>query len=171
MYKISTHLAIMKGAAESRENVVIDHQFVGNTDIGFFNVSFVNITTLTMRCPVINLTESHITVKSSNLNGYPGINEILSFIKISRGSQALLDNCTFKENCLVENLFSDGIVVSNSIFQLYRHQDLSIIIAAYSSVVILTGNVNFTDSSTVGIHSSFRGVFGTAVLLQTILLP
>ena len=42
---------------------------------------------------------------------------------------------------------SDGIIVSNSTFQSYRHRGLSII-KAYSSVVILTGNVNFTDGIT-----------------------
>ena len=156
----------MKGTAESRENVIIDHQFVGEpkcTVIQFFNVSFVNITTLTMRYPAINLTESHITVKSSNLNGYPGINEILSFINITgRGSQALLDNCTFKENCFIKSYLGDGIIVSNSTFQLYRHW-LHSIVAALSSVVTLAGNVNFTNST---IHSSS----GTAVYLKPLTL-
>ena len=157
------HSFVMKGAAEFRENVIIDHHFVGEpkcTVIRFFNVSFVNITTLTMRCPAINLTESHITVKSSKLNGYPGINESLSFIYITgRGSQALLDNCTFKGNCFVRSYYSDGIIVSNSIFQSYEHR-LHSIIAANSSVVTLAGNVNFTNST---IHSSS----GTAVYLET----
>ena len=160
------HSFVMKGTAESRENAIIDHQFnlvVGEpkcTLIQFFNVSFVNITTLTMRCPSIHLTESHITVKSSNFNGYPGINECLSFIDITgRGSQALLDNCTFKENCFIRSNLSDGIIVSNSTFQSYRHRSHSII-AALSSVVRLAGNVNFTNSTKV-IHSS-----GTAVYLK-----
>ena len=168
------HSFVMKGAAESRENVIIDHQFgtqVGKpkcTVIRFFSVSFVNITTLTMRCPAIYLEDSHITAKSSNLYGYPGISERLSFIWIAkRGSQALLDNCTFKENCFIMSDFSDGIIVSNSTFQLYRHQ-LHSIIKACSSVVILTGNVNFTDSSIVGTHSSYRGAFGRAVYLETL---
>ena len=105
-------------------------------------------------------------MKSSNLYGYPAINESLSFISITgRGSQALLDNCTFKENCFVWSIFSDGIIVSNSTFQSYRHQFYSVIFAA-SSVVTLIGHVNFTDSSTVGdispIYSS-----GTAVYLET----
>ena len=150
------HSFVMKGAAESIEKVIIDHQFdmqVGKpncTLIQFFNITFVNITTLTMRCPAIYLEESHITAKSSNLYGYPGTNEILSFISITgRGSQGLLDNCTFKENCFVRSNLSDGIIVSNSTFQSYRHQVESIILA-FSSVVTLTGNVNFTDSSTVG---------------------
>ena len=149
---------VMKGTAESRENVIIDHQFVGKpkcTIIWFFNVSFVNITTLTMRCPAINLTKSHITVKSTNLNGYPGINESLSFINITgRGSRALLDNCTFKENCFVRSNFSDGIIVSNTTFQSYKHR-LHSIITALSSVVTLTGNVNFTNG--------IVGTAGTAV--------
>ena len=161
------HSFVMKGAAESRENVIIDHQFVDKpkcTVIRFFNVSYVNITTLTMRCPAINLTESYITVKSSNIYGYPSINESLSFINIAgKGSQALLDNCTFKENCFVRNNRSDGIIVSNSIFQSYRHQ-LKSIIAALSSVVTLTGNVNFTDSTT-GIPSLINSV-GTVVYLK-----
>ena len=164
------HSFVMKGAAESRENVIIDHQFVGKpkcTVIQFFNVSFVNITTLTMRCPAIYLEEGHITVKSSNLYGYPGINEGLSFISIKgAGSQALLDNCTFKENCFVKSYFSDGIIVSNSTFQSYRHQ-LHSIIKAYSSVVILTGNVNFTNGIT-GTHPSVHSsCICTAVFLKT----
>ena len=69
------HSFVMKGAIESRENVVIDHQFVEQngepncTLIQFFNVSSVNITNLTMRCPAMNLKESQITVKNSNLYG------------------------------------------------------------------------------------------------------
>ena len=164
------HSFVMKGAAESRENVIIDHQFgmedgkTWCTVIQFFNVSFVNITTLTMRCPAIDLIKSNITVKNSNLYGYPGINETLSFVYITgRGSQALLDNCTFKENCFVESDFSDGIIVSNSTFQLYRHQDQSII-AAHSSAVTLAGNVNFTDSI-IGINPSMHSS-GTAVYLN-----
>ena len=99
------HSFIMKGAAESRENVIVDHHFFGEpkcTVIRFFNVSFVNITTLTMRCPAMHLEESHITVKNSNLYGYSGINGLISFILIrARGTQALLHNSTFKENCFV----------------------------------------------------------------------
>ena len=57
------------------------------------------------------------TVKNSNLYGYPGINITLSFINITgRDSQALLNNCTFKENCFVFSDYSDGIIVSNSIY-------------------------------------------------------
>ena len=86
------HSFVMKGAAESRGNVIIDSVQVGKpncTVIQFFNVSFVNIITLTMRCPAIDLKKTHITVKSSHFYGYPGINELLSFINISgRGSQA-----------------------------------------------------------------------------------
>ena len=159
------HSFVMKGAAESRENVIIDYHFVGEpkcTVIQFFNISFVNITTLTMRCPAVNLKESHIAVKSSNLNGYPGIHESLSFIYIvGRGSQALLDNCTFKENCFISSNLSDGIIVSNSTLESYRHRPHSIIVAL-SSVVTLAGNVNFTNSTKV-IHSSS----GTAVNLKT----
>ena len=167
------HSFIMKGAAESRKNVIIDHQFgmqVGKpncTIIQFFNVSFVNISTLTMRCPALNLRESHITVKSSNLYGYPGIKESLSFINITgRCSQALLDNCTFKENCFVTSNYSNGIIVSNSIFQSYRHQFHSII-EALSSIVTLTGNVNFTDSVTGMIRFRTSMGTGTALCLQT----
>ena len=168
------HSFVMKGAAESRENVIIDHHFVMQagkpncTRILFFNVDFVSITNLTMRCPAIGLfKESQITVRSCNLYGYPGIKESLSFINITgRGSQALLDNCTFEENCFVKSDFSDGIIISNSRFQSYRHQLYSII-AALSSVVTLAGNVNFTNGS-IGMYSSMDTSSGTAVFLQTI---
>ena len=165
------HSFVMKGSAESRQNVIIDHQFTEQsgkpncTIIQFFNVSFMNITNLTMRCPAINLMESYITVKSSNFYGYPGIEERLSFINIiGRSSQALLNNCSFKENCFVRSNFSDGIMVNNSTFQSYRHRFYSIT-EAFSSVVTLTGNVNFTDSVT-GFNWSYYSS-GTAVFLRT----
>ena len=163
------HSFVMKGVAESRGNIIIDHQFVGKpkcTVIQFFNVSFVNITTLTMRCPAIKLKESHITVKSSNLYGYPSINERLSFIDITgRGSQALLDNCTFKENCFIKSNLSDGIIVNNGTFQSYRHQ-LHSIIAALSSVVTLAGNVNFTNCTLGNYFSIYSYSAGAAVYLK-----
>ena len=76
------HSFIMRGlgAAQSRENVIIDHQFgaqVGKcncTLIRFFNVTFVNITNLTMSCNK-SRREPHHIVKSSSLYGYPGIKE------------------------------------------------------------------------------------------------
>ena len=156
------HSFIMKGKTNSRENVIIDHGFVTQngepycTLIDFFNISFVNITTMTMRCPAINLKESHITVKSSDLYGYSGSKKTLSFINItSKGSQAKLDNCAFKQNCVITSNFSDGIIVNNSTFQSYRHE-INFIIVALSSVVTLTGNMNFTDSVT-----------GTALFLES----
>ena len=165
------HSFIMKGAAESKENVIIDHQFGAQlgkpncTIIQFFNVSFVNITILTMRCPSINLKDGLITVKSSSLYGYTDTKESLSLITITgRGSQALLDNCTFKENCFVSSNFSAGITIRNSTFQSYKHEYRSMI-AAYSSVVTLAGYVNFTN----GITGINRPIFssGTAVFLRT----
>ena len=109
------HSFVMKGAAESKENVIIDHHFVTQlgkpncTIIHLFNISFVNITVLTMICPSMNLKESLITVKSSHLYGYSGTSESLSFFNITgRGSQSLLDNCTFKENCFIVSNYSDG---------------------------------------------------------------
>ena len=107
---------------------------------------------------------SFITVKNSNFYDYSGIKEILSFITITgKGSQALLDNCTFKENCFIINNYSDGIFVNNSTFQSYKHQTNSIIIAL-SSVVTLTGNVNFTDCVIGIIQSQYSS--GTAVFLK-----
>ena len=168
---LNLYLFVMKGATGSRENVIIDHHFgigVGKpncTVLQFFNVSFVNITTLMLRCPAMYLDKSLITVKTSHLYGYPGINESLSFISITgTESQAVLDNCRFKENCFVMSFFGDRIIVSNSIFQSYRQRSYSII-TTVSSIVIITGNVNFTDSIT-GIPSSILA-FGTAVYLQS----
>ena len=167
------HSFVMKGAAESKENVIIDHQFATQlgkpncTNIQLFNISFVNITTLTMICPSISLNTSLISVKSSNLYGYTGTKESLSFINITgRGSQALLDNCTFKENCFIVSNFSDGIIVSDSTFQSYRHQFMSIIMA-FSSVVTLAGNVNFTDRLSIKERYSSH-THGTAIFLRTI---
>jgi hypothetical protein len=146
----SLHSFAMK-AAHSREHVIINHQFSAQnccTLIQFLNISFVNITNLTVICPSLNIRDSFITVKSYNIYGYSDVKESLSFISITytgRGSQALLNNCIFKENCFITSNYSIRISVSNSTFQLYRHQTNSIIIMAFSSVVTLTGNVNFTD--------------------------
>ena len=163
------HSFAMKGADGSKENVIIDHQFgtqLGKpncTVIQFFKISFVNITTLTMRCPSINLKDSLITVKSSNLYGYTDTKESLSFINITGRSQALLDNCIFKENCFVRSKTSDGIIVNNSTFQSYRYwHGVEAYIVVLSSVITLTGNVNFT----AGIHHP-RYSSGRAVFLRT----
>ena len=122
---------VMKGAAESRENVIIDHQFGTQHKcaiIQFFNISFVNVTNLTIRCPAIKVKESHISVKSSTILGYPSIKDSLSFIHITGGgSLAVLDNCEFSENCFIACNLSDGIIVSNSTFRAYRHESKSII--------------------------------------------
>ena len=162
---------VMKGAADSRENVIIDHQFgeqLGTpncTIIQFFNVSFVNITTLTLKCPAINLEDAFIMVKSSDLYGYTGIKESLSFINVTgKSSKALLHNCTFKENCFIVGNLCNGITVCNSTFQSYKHQFRSII-SVLSSVVTITGNVNFTDSI-VGLQTSMLSS-GTAIFLNT----
>ena len=158
---------VMKGTADSKENLVINHQFgkASCTTIQFFNISFVNITALTMICPSIYVNDSFITVKSSSLYGSTDTKETLSSITVTgRNSCGLLNNCTFKENCIIVSNFSDGITVSNSTFQSYIHQSNSII-EAISSVVTLAGNVNFTDSFT-GFHSSTYSS-GTAVFLRT----
>ena len=165
------HSFVMKEAPDSSEGAVVDH--LSDSQIGkpycaaihFLNVSIVNITNLTMRCPSINLVESRITVKSSNLYGYPGTEEVLSSINVTgKGSQVILDNCTFKENCFIKANLSDGVIVSNSTFHSYRHQTNSII-TAYSSPVTLSENVNYTDSVT-GIHLPIHSS-GTAVFLYS----
>ena len=167
------HSLAMKGVAESRENVIIDHRlFITQIDkhnctiIQFFNVNFVNVTNLTMRCPAINLKESHITVKNSDVSGYPGAVDTLPFINVTgKGSQALLDNCTFKENCFVTSNYSGTIIVSNSTFQSYKHQ-INSMIMAFSTAVILAGNVNFSNSVTGAIKLYLSS--GTAVFLRII---
>ena len=102
------HSFVMKGATESRENVIIDHQFGTQpkcTIIQFFNISLVNITNLTIRCPAIKVKESHISVKSSTIYGYRSIKDSSSFINIiGRGSLAVLDNCKFSENCFIASI-------------------------------------------------------------------
>ena len=136
------------------------------SSIQFIDINFVNITNLTVRCPSINLSNSFLTVMNSDLQGYINTNESLSFINITgRGSKALLDNCTFKHNCFIVSNFSDGIIVTNSTFQSYKHRINSIIVA-FSSVVTLMGNVNFSDSLTGRFHPTVYSS-GTAVFLRT----
>ena len=156
------HSFIMQGAAESRENVIIDMHHQGThpiafemylnkpncTSIDFFNVSLVNLTAMTMICPSISLKGGLMTLKNSNLYGHMGFNNskvLSSFSVAGQDSQAIIDNCVFKENCFIVSNVSAGINVNNSTFQSYRHQTQSIVIA-YSSVITLAGYVNFTNS-------------------------
>ena len=174
------HLFVMKGAAKSKEKVIINmllqvtysHTKFGTslgkpkcTTIDFLNVNFVNITTMTMRCPSIHLKGGLITLKNSNLYGYTGVKEVLSSIAITgRDSQALLDNCTFSENCFIVSNTSAGIIVNNSTFRSYRHVAKSIIVTD-SSVIRLTGYVNFTNS-TVRVLQKINSS-GAALFLRT----
>ena len=178
------HSFVMKGESESRENVIINmlHRMTLPitfgmhvnkpicTSINFFNVSFVNLTAMTMLCPSISLKGGLITVKGSNFHGYTGLNDVLSFIFITgRNSQAILDDCVFQENCcFIMSNMSGGINVNNSTFQLYRHLTQSIVMAN-SSVITLTGYVNFADSI-VGFDPKTQRAgpgSGTALCLHT----
>jgi hypothetical protein len=161
----------MKGATDSKGNTVIDMLPVTQngrskcTTIHYFNVTFVSITTLTIRCPSITLKNGHISVKNSNLYGYPDTEKILSFVSImGNDSQASLEKCTFKENCFIVSNMSAGVIVSNSMFMSYRHK-ISSIIMAFSSHITLTGNISFTDSHTGIINVNTSN--GTAIFLTT----
>ena len=156
--------------------MILDHHQFGNgtnycTLIQFVNITSVNITNLTMRCPALNLVESHVTVKASDLYGYHGTNKRLSFIHIiGQGSQALLDNSTFKENCFIESNFSAGIIVSSSTFRLYKHEYYNSIITSNSSVVTLMEKVNFSDSY-MRVNKYSIDSAGMAVFLKTYTHP
>ena len=165
------HSFIMKGATDSKGTTVINMLSVTQhgkpkcTSIHYFNVSSVNITTLTMHCPSISLENGLISVKNSSLYGYADVEKVLSSISITgSGSHALLDKCTFKENCFVMSNLNANTIVSNSMFQSYRHKTGSIIMA-FSSHITLTKNVSFTDSHTGIINVNISS--GTAVFLTT----
>ena len=166
---------VMKGAEKSNKNVIINHKINAKhgkqsyTAIQFFNVSYVIISTLTMIRPSIIVNQSLIEVKSCKIYGYMDTKESLSYMNITgRYSQALLDNCTFKENCFIMSDSGVRITVSNSIFRSYNHQNISIITAS-SSVVKITGNVNFTDSiKVINPYEYSTACCGTAILLKTI---
>ena len=170
------HTFVMKKAADSKENAIINmlhqmktpfdntHSIESNcTTIHFVNVTSVSITTLTMKCPSITLDGGLLMVRNSNLYGYAGTKKALSSISITNaGSHTLLDNCLFTKNCFIVGSKRSRITVKNAIFQSYRHESRSIIVAD-SSTVILTGYVNFTNC-TVGLHhNDFSS--GTAIYL------
>jgi predicted outer membrane repeat protein len=165
----------MKGDGKSNENVIINQTFNAQhgkhnrTVIQFYNVSYVNISTLTMRHPSIIVNHSLIAINSCRFYGYTDTKESISYINITgRYSQALLDDCTFKENCFIISDTIDGITVSNSIFRSYNHHNNSII-TVFSSVVKITGNVNFTDSiKAINPYEYSASPCGTAILLRTI---
>ena len=165
------HSFTMKGAIDSKDNTIVNMLSITPkgrskcTTIHYFNVSFVTITTLTIRCPSMTLENGLISVKNSDFYGYPDTEKILSFINIlGSGSQASLEKCIFKENCFLVSNMSAGVIVSNSMFQSYRHR-IGSIIKAFSSHITLTGNVSFTDSHTGAINVNTSN--GTAVLLKT----
>ena len=169
----SVNTFVMKGAEKSNENVIINHKFNAKfgkqncTAIQFINVSYVIISTLTMICPSIIVNQSLIEVKSCKLYGNTDTKESLSYINITgRYSQALLDNCTFKENCFIMSDSGVRITVSNSIY--FNHRNISTI-TAFSSVVKITGNVNFTDSiKVINPYEYSTACCGTAILLKTV---
>ena len=174
------HSFVMKGGTSTKDNVIINmlreetvelpsgtepNKFTC-TSIQFFNTSYVNITTLTMRCPSVLIEGGLLSIKNSNLNGHSNIREIFSAIMIvSKTSEAFIDSCTFKQNCFVVSNRSAGITVNNSSFQLYRHKSLPVIMA-YSSAITFTGIVNITDSIVSGSGTDSL-VSGTAVFLST----
>ena len=161
----------VKGEEETNENVIID-MHIGTqlkkpkfTTLSFSNVTFVNITTITMRCPSIYLEGGFLTLTDLKLYGYKGIVDILSSINVTGvHSKALIDNCTFQQNCFIQDDLGAKITLNNSTFQSYRHEFGSIVVA-FSSIITLTGNVNFSDSVT-GIHRPEYSS-GTAVFLRT----
>ena len=177
------HSFTMEGAAESRENVIISmirqvtHPVTLGThmnepictSIDFFNVSSVDLTTMTMICPSISLKGGLIKVKNSNLYGHTDFNKVLSFLSITgQDSQAIFDDCVLKHNCFVINNMCAKINVNTGTFQSYRHPRQSIIMAN-SSVVTLKGYVSFTDSI-VGFDPKDQAASsgsGTALHLQT----
>ena len=169
------HSFVMEAATETKENIIIDmlsqvrlqndtYTFMC-TQIDFINVSFVRLTTLTLRCPSISVEGSFATIENSILFGNKNTSEFLSTLTFrNRDSKAVLDNCTFKENCFVVSNMSAGIRVNNCTFHSYRHEYGSMIVA-YSSVITLNGYVNFSH----GVKGIHRGIYssGAAVFLKT----
>ena len=172
------HSFAINGATGNKENVIIDMlrqvklqstqvRKENCTNIHFLNIKHVMIAAVTMHCPSINIESGILTVKNSNFYGpgYRNTNEILSSINITtRNSQALLDNCNFKENCFLMSNYSVNLTISNSTFQSYKHEWCSII-STLSSIVTLTGYVNFTDSVTGFQHPNYKSS-GTAISMR-----
>lgn len=99
------------------------------------------------------------------LYGYEGIFDVFSSINVTgMDFEALIDNCTFQQNCFIEGDLGAKITLNNSTFQSYRH-DFGSIVFANSSVIMITGNVHFSDSVT-GIHQ-LEYSSGTALFLRT----
>ena len=127
------HSFIMKGETRTKENVIIDMRYLVDvklqlnyslsnklncTNTFFFNVSYVNITTMKMICPSISLESGKISIMDSSLKGSNSIQEVLSTINVTgRASQGFVDNCTFKENCFVVSNISKGITINISVVQ------------------------------------------------------
>ena len=154
------HSFVMKGATESRENVIVDNRCQATT-MSFSNASFVNITRMTMKCPLVKFNGGIFTARDVNFYGKVAeTREVLSSISLQTVS--LLENCSFKENCFVTVQKHSRMTINNSTFQSYRHESRSIL-GADSSIVTLTGHVTFANS-TVGLYPS-NDSSGTAIFL------
>ena len=162
---------VMKGETGAKKNTIISMLPQVNsvhalcTQVYFANISFVEISSLTLHCPSIVVKGGFLTIRNSNLYGHKSTSKLFSTITVTtRDSEALLDDCTFKQNCFVVSNMSNGITVHNCIFQSYWHETGSVL-AAYSSVVTLTGFVNITDTATGIYYGNYSS--GAAIFLRT----
>ena len=162
---------IMKGETGAKKNTIISMLPQMNntqtvcTQSYFLNISFVEISSLTLHCPSIVVKGGFLTITNSNLYGHKSTSKLFSTITVTtRDSEALLDDCTFKQNCFVMSNMSNGITVHNCTFQSYWHETGSVLVA-YSSVVTLTGFVNISNTATGIYYGNYSS--GAAIFLRT----
>ena len=142
-----------------------DPQNIGNCTYIFTNVSHVVIENATVYFLSLNFgRKGHLfEAKHIDFHGYIGsMLPMVSIINITH-SQAVLQECTFQNNCFVRIHSYAMLTVSGCIFSSYNHAVHSAI-AVDNSTIRLSGNVTFVNNI-VG-NDKYRPACGGAVSIN-----
>ena len=134
----------------------------GNFTYTFTNVSNVTIENVTINYISVSFEGKKCTsmVRNVDFHGYVDfMSSLVSVINIT-SSQALLDNCTFQQNCFIRLQSSAVLTINDCKFHSYHHRLYSAI-AGNNSTIILSGTVYFVNN-TVG-NDHYISSYGAAI--------
>ena len=117
-------------------------------NILFANVSIVSIESATVYFISLSFEGKRclFVAKEVNFHGYIGpLSPMVSFINIT-GSEAMLKNCIFQNNCFVRIHSQAILTVTDCVFHSYNHVVYSSV-ALDNSTVTLAGSISFINNS------------------------
>ena len=140
----------------------------GNCTYQFINVSSMRIENVTIFFISLNFTgkDCQLEVEHVNFLGYLGsMSPMVSVIYITY-SQAMLNDCTFQQNCFIRIHTNTVLQVSDCTFSSYNHALYSAISVSNSSLK-LTGNVTFINNTLGNDLIQYRLVCGGAISVNS----